>query len=183
MQHLGPLDIIIVWAASAYLLRNRFHGNTSLTISKHASLEGFSHLYFGILEVIVAAVFYWFLIAWFIPTLGLPSIYLLVSTIGLAGLALAGVIPDKPGIKSLLHGIAAYTMAVCMIIMVLGIVVFAQLPLWLTVLGWLSVAIMTFGAVGLALNIRYIKDRLLYYQLIYIMLFHIMLILATYFHL
>jgi len=183
MQHLGPLIITSMILVSGSIVVRRHNGDKSLTISKHAALEGYSALYFGIFEVIVAILFFLFIRDWFTPNLGLPYAYTVMAGVSLLGLAVAGAFPDRPGITRTIHGIGAYTMATGMYLCVLGLAVFATLPAWLTVLTWLATAYMSFGIVSLPLAYKRFEGRLLYHQSMYMGTFYLIMILATYFHL
>lgn len=182
MQHLGPLIIAATILFSAMLVKRRHKGDTSLTISKHVALEGHNSLYFGIYEVIIALGFFWFIANWFTPTLGLPEAYSVVAGIGLFGLALAGIAPDKPGRSGVIHKIGAYGMALGMYIMIIGIAVYATIPWWLTGLAWLVFAYITANLAALVKNPRRYLSRMLHYQALYFGLFYLVIILATYFH-
>ena len=63
MQHLGPLVILSMIIVSGLMVIRRHNGDTSLTISKHAALEGYSALSFGIFEVVVAILFFLFIMS------------------------------------------------------------------------------------------------------------------------
>lgn len=182
MQHLGPVIILSMVVLSAMLVKNRHSGDTSLTISQHVALDGYNSLYFGIYEVLIAAGFFWFVAAWFAPTLSLPIGYSVIAGIGLSGLALAGISPHKPGTSGFIHNIGAYTMAFGMYLMVLGVAVFATVPLWLTGLSWFISAYMTFGIGAMIFAKKRFEPKMLYYQALYFALFYLIIILATYFH-
>jgi hypothetical protein len=182
MQHLGPLVIISMVLVSGLLVMRRHNGDTSLTISKHAALEGYSALSFGIFEIVVALLFFLFIKNWFTPQLGLPYAYTVMAGISLMGLAVAGAFPDRPGRNRTIHGIGAYTMATGMYLSVLGLTVFGTFPAWLTGLTWLATIYMSIGIICLLVAYKRFENKLLYYQSAYMGTFYLVMILATYFH-
>lgn len=179
IQHLGIASIIVMWAGTIGLLASH-HPDRQKSISQHAAKNSRYHVIYGVFEIAVVAAFTLFMFSWFIPELNLGRVSSIAAVIGLIGMIIAAIVPDRKGKKNKIHGLGAYSMAMSMLI--INIVLFNDPNVGLVTKTVLAVCIsyMMFGWFVAVINQQFYRNRILHFQIVYFLAFHIPIILATY---
>lgn len=176
--YLGLILVVVSWFAGAYLVV-RWHDKSLPTLSQHAAGSKEGRRFFATVLIGCGGLFYFWLIQWFVPQLGLGLAFVALLTLATAGQLIAAVVPDTVGWQRSIHRYAAYGMAV----------------LWLPLAGFI-VAAPDISAVGrvicvvaaLYMFVTFIigtvcmklQDRYLLFQILYIMVFQTLILAAAY---
>lgn len=114
MQLLGLFSIAISWLAGGYIVY-RWPAGTMKTLSKHAAANRTASILFAVVLAGGGALFYYFMLNWFIPTFELGRLFYQLMTLAFIAQCITGVFPDRAGWLSIIHTAAAYTLAVLFI--------------------------------------------------------------------
>ncbi len=119
-QHFALLSFLFAIAGVAVILKTYGH-DRSRSISSHAAGQRTSYWLF--LASITAAVvsFYAFTLFWLLPVVEISGITAAFIALALLLLIATAIIPDSGGKKSLWHGIVAWSMAVLLLLVVIGL--------------------------------------------------------------
>jgi hypothetical protein len=113
-EYLGLALIILSWIAGGYIL-TKWRGTNAMSISQHAASSKRSSLIFAAVLSGAGVLFYYWLMAWFVPELGLGKLFVVLLTFAFIGQFVAGLVPDAlsdvSGVKRRVHRVAAYGMA------------------------------------------------------------------------
>jgi len=175
---LGPLSIVIIWLGLAFLVY-KWPGKLDMSLSRHAAQTKRASVYYALLLMPAVTVFYIFMTKWFMPTFQLPMIAQYILATGVLGQYVACLVPDTKGMASKIHQVGGYTMSVTLGVM-LGFIIFASRVS--TTARWIDifiVAIMVY-LYGLFLFVPKARQRFLIYQSLYVALFHVAILVATY---
>ena len=179
-RELGILSIGILWVALAILLV-KWRGHKGMSISLHGASAKAAYILFASILVIHGILFHIFLLQWFIPQHNLPISFIVLVNVTMICLYLTAIVPDTPGILSKIHRIAAYSMAFLMWVITTHIEISTKLELPVYILSIVTNAYMLYCMLGLAfLRRKHIKSYFLPYQAIYIILFQLVILGATY---
>jgi len=176
----GLLAFLLIAAAAALVL---YKSEIDLTksISKHAALGRRGFIVFAIASTVAIFLFYLFMYYYFVPTFKLPAAFEYVLVLGL-GLQLAAAwIPDynDKQLSSRVHGMAAYSMAALMPVLLVCIARSPEVSFIMQVICWIVPGIMITYSVGYVL-IKNLKRHYLVHQSLYILLFYLAILLVTY---
>ncbi len=111
MKFLGLLLVLVSWAAAAVLLR-RWKGHNAMSISQHAASARSAQWLFGATLVLGGNIFYYWIIVWLVPKLGLSNWFMGLLAVTIVAQTTAAIIPDSDSWKRLLHRFSAYIMAI-----------------------------------------------------------------------
>lgn len=179
IKQLGLISILMMWLGTYALLRHHLP-DPGKTISQHASRSTRYHIIYGILELIVASLFFVFIFGWFMPTFELGLIFGLAAVIGLIGTFVAALFPDREGWRGKFHSIGAYGMAMSLLVMNLVLVQSAEIHLFTRLILYIGIAYMIIGTLTAIVNTPLYRKNALNFQIIYFLAFHIPIVLAVY---
>lgn len=178
-KQLGLVSIIAMWLGT-YILIKYHKLNLEMTISKHAAKSARYHVVYGILELVVVGLFSLFIFCWFMPTFKLGHWYTLSAIIGVAGTVIAAFIPDRAGWENKVHSVAAYGMAVALLLMSFFLLVSSNIDMITRLLLYISVASMTAGLLIAVIHPNFYRRNMFKCQVLYFAAFQVPIILAVY---
>lgn len=110
LKYVGLLVVMFSWLLGGYFLQ-KWHQPSADTISKHAIHSKSAMRVFALLMISYAFLFYGWLILWFAPHLRLGAFFVVLAILALICQLIAGIIPDLPGRRHVVHTVAADLMA------------------------------------------------------------------------
>lgn len=177
-EYFGLILVMLSWLGG-YLLVSRFYDKSLPTISRHAaSNRAASHL-FAVILILVGAAFYWWLIKWFVPHLGLTFVFQFILAITILCQFIAALAPDVDGWRGVIHRWSAWLMAILYLPLSVLIIISPQMTLLLQVICSLLLAYMFVGFVLVAMMGK-AKSKYLLLQASYIVSFQLIIVLAAY---
>ena len=177
IHSLGVISIVLSWLAVGYLLR-KWRGTKAMSMSLHAASDLRAYLFFGVSLTLTGAMLYAFMLVWFIPRYSLGVVFTGLICAAILGQMIAAWVPDVPGIKRIIHRVAAYGMAATFIPMTLVIVSSGHIPMAARVVGSLALGYMIVSLSLLAFG--KLKAHYLILQVLYVLLFQLLLLSAAY---
>ena len=178
IKALGIISIVANWVCLSVLL-TRIKKGASFSISQHAVASKRTYLTMAVIETVLLMLFSIFIIGWFSPHLQLPTIFTVIVLLAALGLVLAAWIPDETGIKHTIHELCAYG-AFSLFIPATTILLVAPSASPAThIVAGVAMMYMVFNALTFSL-IEKVKRYHLYFQVLYMALFHVVILLATY---
>ncbi len=177
---LGPLSILIMFVAAVVLMRTWPQGKKS-SLSQHGGAHRKAYWLFGGAMTVSAVMVYVFGRWWLAPTLGLVNLFNIALAAAVALQLFAAWVPYRGnGDKlSVWHNRAAMSMAFLLMILVGCIVFAASAPVIVHVAAGVALAYMLL-AWYLFLFHKKTHDHFLVYQLIYLSVFCVVLLMAAY---
>jgi hypothetical protein len=176
-QYLGLILVVFSWAGGAYLL-TKWRNKTLHTISKHAASSPEANLFFASLLTVLGSLFYWWLVAWFVPHLRLGVLFVVLATLTIGCQILTGIFPDTTGWRRQIHRITAYTMAVSYLPLA-AIIILSPLSLTTRLLCIAITGYMVCTFTLLVLMKR-AQKRYLAFQALYVVAFQMVILIAGY---
>lgn len=170
--------VAISWLAGRYLLK-KWRDKELHSISEHAASHPIAMRLFAGVLISCGAIFYWWLIFWLAPRLGLHSVFQTIAIVTFIFQTITAVIADVPGRKRTVHRLTAYTMAFLFIPLAWLVVFAPATSVFAKVFGILAAAYMTtsfFWGVVLKRS----RDKFLTLQVIYIMTLQLVVLVAAY---
>lgn len=174
---LGPLAILIVWAASCsvYFSSDRT-GHTTLSAVAASNRRNYAIFTLGLLTS--GILIFLFVRFWFINVLNLPPIFLYIT--GLATLIfqpIVALVPLRGKIVAKIHGIAAYGESILLPVLAAFIVTSPALPVVVrfVCLGLLSYMIY----LALEFKKQLLTPRYILIQVAFVGCFHLTILIAT----
>lgn len=150
------------------------------SISKHAAKNRKYHISYAVFEIIIVGIFALFLFGWFIPTFALNTVITVTATIAILGTVLAAIIPDVGGKRSIIHGLGAYGMAICLLVMNIALLMSPEVAAPARIITIFCTIVMLIGGLIAATKFSYLSKNMLVLQSIYFLAFHIPILAATY---
>lgn len=177
-QYLGLILVPISWLAGVYLVR-KWRGTYAMSISKHAASAKGASLLFAVVLGVGSALFYWWLIKWLTPHLGLGAGFLaLLSFTAMAQIVVA-LIPDTVGWRHHVHQKLALTMAAFYAPLTYLILASGNISTLAQIIGYVCVVYMAV-AVVLFLCVKKARNYYLIFQSLYIVTFQVIILSAAY---
>ncbi len=178
-HHLGLLSLATIIVGLGYILR-RWGRQSILSLSRHAARQRPSRVIFAICLSLSIALFALFAFGWLIPMYHLGALYGVVLAASLACAVIAALVPDSGGRESQIHGIAAWTMAVGMLVLVVGLLL---APGTGVIARFFLVIITSYLVVDwmLFLFVRWSRRYFLVFQASYVLCFYVATLVAAYF--
>jgi hypothetical protein len=170
-RYIGVLASLMAWLGIVIVLWSWPIIKTN-SISKHVATQKKSWLLFAPIETVALALFYVFMVNWFIPVLELPGLYKILISITLLLEVITSWVPDSTGWKKTVHHYTAYSAALLLPILNLFIATSAQTPVIAKVVAYASFA----AAVGILCLYAFTKtarQKHLVYQSLYFACFHL----------
>jgi hypothetical protein len=176
---LGPVSIIWLWAC-LFLLILKWPGNISMTFSEHATKTRASILYYLLTFSTHLALFYIFIVKWFVPTYSLPTIFTILMSFALLGEFVALLIPATGGRKTVVHQVSSFFM-LALLVPISGLMIISpHFPVFIRVFAALVAFIMVSICLLFTLY-KNAKQHQLIYQVVYGGSFHLLVLLALIF--
>lgn len=177
-KYLGLALVLLSWLAGGYLV-TKWRDKQLQTISKHAASNKEATKLFAGMLIGCGILFYIWLLLWFVPHLELNMVFVAILTITIVCQMLTALAPDTTGGSRKLHRLAAYTMAVLYLPLAVLITVSPELSVAGKVVCSLGVLYMSATFV-LVVLLGKLKNRYLKLQVLYIMVFQVLILVAAY---
>ena len=144
----------------------------SKSISTHVSAYKAAWLIFAPIETAALLLLYLFMLNWFIPILGLSTMYIVLLTIALLLELITTWVPDTSGLKHKVHRITAYSAALMLPLLIIPVALSPIVPLIPKLLAYISLAVMGY-ILYLLFAIQAARKKHLIYQSVYFACFYI----------
>lgn len=170
--------VLISWVSGFYLTR-KWRGTMAMSVSEHAASHKSAAKLLTLVLVIGGAIFYIWLVAWFVPHLKLSVGFIILLSVTMVAQMIAGVIPDTKGWLKIVHRTAAYCMTILFLPLSFIIVNAHATPSNVQIIGIICLTYM----IGTGLGYLAIKCTRPYYliaQTLYIVAFQLIILSATY---
>ena len=175
----GLYSIAIFVAVTAYI-SHKWHADNALTLSKHIALDKRPYLLFAITSVVGQSFFWLFVVFWFVPHYHLSMVLAAIITIGSIGQLTAAWVPDTgKGLSSIIHYIAAFTMALTMYIFTLWMSVSPAISGFPKIFSMISFLVMTLFWCMFFIS-KKSREKIFIYQYIYLLLFWATVLVTAY---
>ncbi len=119
-HHFALLSLLIAAIGLSVILQ-KWGRHRALSLSSHAALQRPSYWTFAASLIISGVLFSLFTFQWLMPAYNLDTWFGVLAAVTVSCELLAALIPDSAGWGSVLHGIAAWTMAVLMMFIVVAL--------------------------------------------------------------
>ena len=177
-RYFSILAILIVWCLNGLVIYNWFNSK-SLSLSLHAAAYKKAYFLFAISLTLNAFFFFIFAQNWLTPTYSLPASFMQLCIFTLFFQLIAAWVPDIKGKLSKVHNFAAFTLAICMPIILLFIINSLSVPVIVKAFAiGANFVMVTELTILLFMNKK--KEHYLIYQVIYASVFHITLLVITF---
>ncbi len=180
MQHLGLITILIT--ALAGVLTMRFWPmENRRSYSENIARNRSSRIAFGVYMTIVTLLYYWFVLAWLGPELGMGVWYYALVWLALTLQLTLAWVPATEGRSMFVHNIAAYGVALVMPAVV-AVILFTTTVTLSTLQVIAAAMFLLFALVigGLYMFTPSARKNFLYFQLVYFVAFWIVMLAFTY---
>jgi hypothetical protein len=169
---------LLFWVALGYLLKQWPSGKDK-SISFHSASQRHSYIFFSLSQSIAGLLSLGFILLWFVPQFRLGFLYSFVFGSVIALQLVSTWIPAfKNGRRNRMHGLAAYLMAYMMFIFTVMLAFADNLPLASRWIAGAAAVYMLFVIIGSIT--KYIMPRYLYFQVLYIVLFQSVILIAAF---
>ena len=179
MNYLGVFSIVLAWAGLLFLIL-RWPGNKSMTFSQHAAQKKESRIFYRVLWTVATPIFTVFLLTNFKDKLDLNHVFNLLVLLASCGMLIAAYVAEVGGIRSKIHRIAAFSMAILFLPITLLIAASDNSSLFSKYFGAVSLMVLSIEVVILLISKGYYRF-MLPVQASYILIFHLMILVAYYF--
>jgi hypothetical protein len=183
-RELGLLSILISWAAFAFLL-TKWRGKKSMSISLHAASARSAYYFFAAALVLSGSMLVVFMYQWFIPHLQLDLGFQFIFFITMICFYAAILIPETKPLLKRLHRFFAFTGAALLFINIGYILTTCSLSFITQATGGMILAYMAFCIVIFIRHRKsldhFIMRNYLRFQVMYILGFHVFILVAAYF--
>ena len=177
-HYLGLLLIVFSWIVGTYLVF-KWRDKNLLTISKHAASSRQASLLFGATLIVGGLVFYWWLLTWFRPHLGLSWIFTSLLTFTIACQLITGALPDTAGLVRRIHRTSAYTMAVSYLPLALSIIAAPKISFVARLLCEILGTYMLFSFITVVI-LKKAHNWYLLFQALYVVAMQVIILVAAY---
>lgn len=178
LQYLGIVLIAASWLGGGYII-TRWHDKGLRTISRHAASNRQAFWLFAFILVVLGLFFYYWLVAWFTPHLGLSAAFVALLTVTILCQVLTGLMSDTAGWRKAIHHWAAYTMAVLYLPLGIFVICSTQLTVGVRLL-CLILGIYMLVAFVMVVMMGKARHRFLLFQASYIVAFQLLILAAAY---
>lgn len=175
---LGIISIAITWL-SLVILVTKWPRDNSISFSRHAARSKQPYLMMAFSESFTVPAFILFCWFWFIPTFSLSVIFTIGVISSGMGFLIGAWLPDTVGLKHIIHQIVAYGAATLFIPCAAILALSSHISTAGRVLSGASTIYMATMIAAFFLYPK-AKDHHLIFQTIYIVCFHMSILLAVY---
>lgn len=178
LRHFSLLALVAILVGLGYIL-HRWGWRTVLSLSTHAAMQRPSYIIFATSLTVSGMLCAGFVYGWLAPTFELAMGFEVIFGLALLCALISAVVPDSGGVNGKIHGVAAWSMAVLMLVLVVallltpGIGVIAKFLLAVLgsymLLDWI-----------LFLFVRSTRRFFLIFQSSYVLCFYLALLVAGY---
>lgn len=178
MYFLGIISTIFLFSSGAYLLY-RVEGAKHMSVSQHAALSKRASKYFGLCYIIGTTSYNLFLILYLVPKLHLGDFWIFLIILATACDWVLALVPELPGLKKLVHQIAAYLAATFAFVLV---VLIALVPNQTAIIHYTALvsAIIMIG-LGVTFVLPTTRRNFLFFQISFVLMFYLATLVAAYF--
>lgn len=135
------ISLLLALLGVGWILRAYGH-DTTHSLSLHAAKQRFSYFVFLASLILSACAFYLFSYYWLVPHFALDMQFTVVVFITIGLIVITAIMPDSGGVKSFIHALAAWTMAVSLLV-ILVLLAFSGLPTLLAqIIIWTAISYM-----------------------------------------
>lgn len=177
-RHGISVSLLCALLGLAWMLRTYGH-DTTKSLSSHAAQQRYSYIVFLASLVLSACAFYLFSYYWLVPHFSLSGSFLIVALIAIGLIVVTAIVPDAGGKKSLIHGLAAWSMAVSLLVLLVLLAFSGALSGTARLIVWLVVAYMLIDW-GLFLFVEKTRNYFLIFQGTYVLSFFVALLGVAY---
>lgn len=178
MKNLGLIAITITWIAIFILIFTQKLGS-GFSISKHAITNRRTYVGMALIETVMLSLFTTFIVTWFVPTLQLGRFFMILMIVAALGLVAAAWIPDSGDKKHLVHEFCAYGAFLLFIPMMTLLVDSSTITTGTRVVAALTLMYMVVTVLLFSIS-RRVKEYHLPFQVAYMGLLHVVILMATY---
>jgi hypothetical protein len=175
---LGAIMVATSWVAVGVIL-SKWRGNNGMSISQHAASARNAHWVFAMTLIVGGGIFYYWLVVWFTPKLGLPLTFVALLTLAVAAQMIAGAVPDTVNWKRRVHRITSYAMAVLFVPLTVYILFAPHISTMARGIGIGCLSYMV-GAFFLIILLKRARAHYLIFQALYVVAFQIVILAAAY---
>lgn len=172
--------MLFVWAGLLFLIR-KWPGDQTMSFSLHAARCRSSRLYYGVLFSTYLAMFYVFVIKWFVPNLHLSDAFLYVAVLAIILQFITAWVPQTVGWSAKVHLATAYGMSLLLLPMMAIIIANNYSSLITRVIG-IAALLYTLLIWMLFISSRVVHRHYLIFQATYVASFMAVVLSATYMH-
>lgn len=178
MKFLGLLLVLLTWATGAFILK-KWPNARSMSMSQHAASNPAAVKLFGAVLIGGGLIFYAWLVKWFVPTLDLTILFIVLVTGTLLTQIIAALIPDISGWSSKIHRASAYSGAFLYLPISYLILAAPKISIPARVIGLVCFAYMITACLAYFF-VKRARDHYLVFQVLYIMAFQVIILAAAY---
>jgi hypothetical protein len=149
-----------------------------MSFSLHAAQTKVGQLYYFGLFGVTLPMFYLFVTRWYVPALALPRIYVYLAIVAILGQLVAIIVPAVDGLKEKIHDTGAYLMTFALAPLT-ALLVLSAAPAAIKVLAIVGTLYMV-SSVVLFFALKTTRARYLFYQAVYVAVFHLIILVSTY---
>jgi len=175
---LGPISILPFWIITGFMVY-KWRGDRSMSLSQHAALNKTTYLLFAITLTVEGFLFYLFNIKWLIPTFHFPKTFTVLLVIALISQFILAWIPDAGNLRKWIHKISAYTESGFLQIMLFFILTSQYVSVFSREISVFILCLMLVIAY-LLIFVKKAHKNYLIYQSLYVMVFHIAILIISY---
>lgn len=177
MKHLGLASIILTWIGILTVIRI-WKGNVSKTISQHAAQSRSGQVFYFLLFTLTLSLFCIFVYGWLVPAFGLPIWFRICIGMGVFCQMLAVAIPETRGWRVPVHRYSAFMMSLLLI--PAGAVFISSAFAGTIRMSALCAVFIQFLIAAILIPRQGYHRHILWLQMAYVALFHIVIIVASY---
>ncbi len=177
-RYFSILAILTVWCLNGFVI-SKWFSSKSLSLSLHAAAYKKAYFLFAMSLTLNAIFFYLFAQNWLIPTYSLPPTFLKLVIFALFSQLITAWVPDVKGKLSKVHNLAAFTLGLCMPVILLFLINSQYASPMVKVLAIIANVIMILE-ISLLLFVDKKKNHYLIYQAVYAAVFHFTLLVITF---
>ena len=177
-KNFGLIGFGIFWITTVVMIR-LLRGDKTKSISSHAASAKKVSMVFGLVSALSAIVLILFFMKWFTPTFQLGTIFNLLVIGMLILFGIAGIVPDKKGIKHTVHIWSAVVASVLLLpamTLIIGSNQISQVARIFTAIALVAMVFIGYQLIKRNRN----NSRLLMYEALYFLCFDLSILVVTY---
>ncbi|HSH56194.1 MAG TPA: hypothetical protein VK983_05230 [Candidatus Limnocylindrales bacterium] len=177
-KYLGLLLVLFSWAILiALILRRR---DIKLrTISSHGAYSQKAALYFAVTLIGLGVPFYFWILYWLVPHIGLGAHFKIVITMALLLNIITAIIVDSIGWRRIVHRITAASMFIAFLVMSLLIIHASGTSNYAQTIGWVLLTYILVSAIIVAIS-NFGRRNALIFEILFLMSVQGIILAAAY---
>ncbi len=178
LRSLGLISIVVAWASIVALVTGLRLGSEH-SISRHAASNKIAYFLMAFTETLLLSLFTVFTIFWFGPHFKAPTLLTVVIVGSALGLVIAAWVPDIKGVRRIIHEYTSYGAFLLMIPATTLIITLPKLGSFARFMATLTLFYMISTVLLFSLSPK-VKRFHLYFQMVYLLSFHLVILSAVY---